>query len=135
MTAALVPELYVSNLDASLAFYVGLLGFTIRYQRCEERFAYLERAAAELMIEEPVGRTWLTAALVKPFGRGINLQITAEDVVALYQRVAKAADVVQPLEQKVYQRTNDAILVDQFVVADPDGYLLRFQHRRPSPAP
>ena len=51
----LVPELDVSDLEEALAFYVGVLGFSIRYDRTEERFAYLERKGAELMLEEAAG--------------------------------------------------------------------------------
>ncbi|WP_273185913.1 VOC family protein [Hyphomonas adhaerens] len=39
MAAALVPELYVSDLAQSLDFYCGALGFSVVYQRPEERFA------------------------------------------------------------------------------------------------
>lgn len=38
--AALVPELSVTDLDRSLAFYVDLCGFRIRYSRPENGFAY-----------------------------------------------------------------------------------------------
>ncbi|MGB2177889.1 MAG: VOC family protein, partial [Hyphomonas sp.] len=48
MAAALVPELYVSDLERSLDFYCGALGFSIVYQRPAERFAYIERGGAEL---------------------------------------------------------------------------------------
>jgi catechol 2,3-dioxygenase-like lactoylglutathione lyase family enzyme len=73
--SALVPELEVSDLAASLAFYLGVCGFAVAYERPEERFVYLEREGAELMLEEAGGAG---------FGNR------------------------------------------QFVVADPDGYLLRF---------
>ena len=52
MRPLLVPELHCSDLDESLAFYVGLLGFRILYDRPEDRFAYLDRSGAELMLEE-----------------------------------------------------------------------------------
>jgi catechol 2,3-dioxygenase-like lactoylglutathione lyase family enzyme len=50
VTARLVPELYCSDFDRTLHFYTDLLGFTVLYARPEERFAYLEREGAELMI-------------------------------------------------------------------------------------
>jgi len=37
-SAKLVPELYCSNIERSLAFYVNVLGFSVRYARPEERF-------------------------------------------------------------------------------------------------
>ncbi|MFN9833072.1 MAG: VOC family protein [Phenylobacterium sp.] len=42
----LVPELDVSNLEASLTFYTRILGFTVLYQRPEEAFACLELEGA-----------------------------------------------------------------------------------------
>jgi catechol 2,3-dioxygenase-like lactoylglutathione lyase family enzyme len=41
--ARLVPELYCSDIGQSLSFYVGLLGFDVRFARPEERFVYLAR--------------------------------------------------------------------------------------------
>lgn len=55
MTGALVPELDVAVLVRSLAFYVGVLGFRVRYDRPEEQFAYLERQGAELMLQTAEG--------------------------------------------------------------------------------
>jgi catechol 2,3-dioxygenase-like lactoylglutathione lyase family enzyme len=123
----LVPELYVSDIATSLGFYVDILGFSICYQRLEQQFAYLALGDAELMIEQPNSRQWLLAALEHPYGRGINLQISVSDVSILHAKLAshKIAPLVA-LETRRYRRANDSIEVSQFVVADPDGYLLRF---------
>lgn len=129
MTAALVPELDVADLPVSLAFYVGVLGFTVRYSRPEEQFAYLEREGAELMLEAASGpgRRFRTAPLERPFGRGINLQIKCSDVTLLNARIeAASAEVVIPLETRWYRAGDVERGNRQFVVADPDGYLLRF---------
>lgn len=127
MTAALVPELYVSDLARSLAFYCDALGFSIVYQRAEERFAYIERAGVELMLEEPVGRVWLAGALEAPYGRGVNFQMSVEDANALCAAaIAAGAELVQALEERTYLRDGEPIRVRQCVVQDPDGYLLRF---------
>lgn len=129
MTAPLVPELDVRDLEASLAFYVGVLGFAVRYQRPEERFVYLERGGAELMLEEAAGpgRRFRTAPLEPPFGRGVNFQIRVTDATALLAAARKAdAEVVIDLEERWYRRGDGEVGNRQFVVADPDGYLLRF---------
>lgn len=125
MRAALVPELYVTDLDSSLRFYTAL-GFTVRYQRREERFAYIEREGAELMLEEPRGRTWLIGPLEHPFGRGINLQITVSEADELFTTRLSDMQVILPPETRQYSRLQDEVLVRQFVLADPDGYLIRF---------
>jgi catechol 2,3-dioxygenase-like lactoylglutathione lyase family enzyme len=129
MTAPLVPELDVSDLDASLAFYVGVLGFSVRYERPEERFAYLKRDGAELMLEEAdgPGRRFHTAPLEAPFGRGMNLQVQVTEVAKLLAAVREAgAEVVVDLEERWYRRKDLEVGNRQFVVVDPDGYLLRF---------
>ena len=126
MTAALVPELYVSNIERSLAFYHAL-GFETAYARPDERFAYVALGAAELMLEEPVGRAWMIGRLEQPYGRGINLQINVADANTLHRRVeAMKLSFIQPIEERFYQRAIDSVKIRQFVVADPDGYLLRF---------
>ena len=40
----MVPELLVTDFDASLAFWRDILGFAVAYARLAERFAYLERS-------------------------------------------------------------------------------------------
>jgi catechol 2,3-dioxygenase-like lactoylglutathione lyase family enzyme len=127
MAAPLVPELVCTDLDRSLRFYQAVLGFSLRYARPEERFAYLEREGAELMLEQPLGRAFLAAEPAFPFGRGINLQIRVSGVDALHGAVqAAGAPVFLPLEESWYRRGAQELGNRQFVVMDPDGYLLRF---------
>jgi catechol 2,3-dioxygenase-like lactoylglutathione lyase family enzyme len=127
LEAPLVPELICSDFLHSLRFYTEVLGFAVRWSRPEERFAYLAREGAELMIEQPTDRSFLAAELQHPYGRGMNLQIRVTDVAALYAAVqASAAPIYLPLEDKWY-RVNDHLGGNrQFIVQDPDGYLLRF---------
>ncbi|WP_293677781.1 VOC family protein [uncultured Phenylobacterium sp.] len=125
----LTPELDVADLEASLGFYVRTLGFKVRYRRPEDRFAYLEREGAELMLEEAAGpgRRFRTAELEHPYGRGMNLQIACSNAARLHARVVAAgAEVVIPLETRWYRADAVEKGARQFVVADPDGYLLRF---------
>lgn len=125
--ATLVPELLVTDLARSLAFYVDLLGFTVDYDRPEEGFAYLEREGAELMLEriDPAG--WLTAPMVPPFGRGINFEIGVSDVNALHDAVvAEGTALFRPLHERWYRMGEVEVGNRQFLVQDPDGYLLRF---------
>ena len=61
----------------------------------------------------------------RPFGRGINFQIQVGDAASLCARVAEAS-VVLPLERRWYRIGSEERGNEQFVAADPDGYLLRF---------
>jgi catechol 2,3-dioxygenase-like lactoylglutathione lyase family enzyme len=127
--AKLVPELLVSDFVQSLKFYKEALGFKQLYDRPEEAFAYLDRNGAQIMIvQHDAGdeRSWIAADLAQPYGRGMNLEIEVEDVEALQVScVRHGARIFLPMEEKWYRR--DALLlgVRQFIVMDPDGYLLR----------
>ena len=60
----LVPELLVSDLASSLAFWCDCCGFEIAYERVEEGFAYLRRGSAHLMLEQRgAGRNWISGSL------------------------------------------------------------------------
>jgi catechol 2,3-dioxygenase-like lactoylglutathione lyase family enzyme len=125
--AKLVPELYVSDIRASLAFYVGLLGFVVMFERVEERFAYLQREGAQIMMEQSTGRVWLAGPLEAPYGRGVSFQIEAADVDSLYASVqASDAKIFMAMEEKWYRIGDVEAGNRQFIVQDPDGYLLRF---------
>lgn len=125
----IIPELDVSDLARSLAFYTEVLGFSVLYERPEERFAMLDLDGARLMLEEAdgPGRRFRTAPLERPYGRGVNFQIQVEDAQALHARaVAGYAEILIPLETRWYRVGDQARGNQQFVVCDPDGYLLRF---------
>ncbi|WP_437329006.1 bleomycin resistance protein [Sorangium sp. So ce381] len=125
----LIPELDVADLGASLRFYVGVIGCTLRFERPEERFAFIDLEGAQLMLQEAAGpgRRFRTAPLEHPYGRGVNFQIEVADVTSLYERVrAGGFQIVIPFEDRWYREGDTELGNRQFVVADPDGYLLRF---------
>ncbi len=133
----LVPELIVSDLDASLDFWRDIVGFRIVYDRPEDRFAYLELGGAQVMLEQRDGvdRQWITGLLEQPFGRGINFQITVPDVDAVLARLAgDGRKAFMDIEDKWYRAADCEVGVRQFLALDPDGYLLRLSShlgRRP----
>lgn len=128
-TNALVPELAVSDWRTSRTFYCDVIGFTVAYERPEEGFSFLTLGDAQLMIDQiGMGRTFQLAGatLERPLGRGLNLQIRVADVLAILSRLGEAGiDLYLPLEEKWYRRDDSEVGNRQFVVADPDGYLLR----------
>ncbi|RFA16909.1 bleomycin resistance family protein [Subtercola boreus] len=126
---SLVPELLVTNLDQSIEFWSGRCGFGVKYARPEERFAYLVLGTTHVMLEQAgVGRNWLTGPLDQPLGRGVNFQITVPDVDTIVASLAFAEiELFMEPETKWYRTGDEEAGVRQFLVSDPDGYLLRFQ--------
>jgi len=126
---ALVPELLVTDVDESLVFWRDLCGFTVKYARPDEGFAYVVRGSAHVMLEQAgLGRNWVTGPLEKPLGRGINFQIEVSDIDPIVAALAAAGiDLFMAPEMKTYRVGGAELGVRQFLVTDPDGYLLRFQ--------
>ncbi|GAA3647793.1 bleomycin resistance protein [Microbacterium marinilacus] len=125
----LVPELLVTDTRASMAFWCDLCGFSIDYQREDEGFAYISSGSAHVMLEQQgIGRNWVTAPLDRPLGRGVNFQISVPDVEPIILALHEAGHplFMEP-ETRWYRIGAEEAGVRQFLVADPDGYLLRFQ--------
>jgi catechol 2,3-dioxygenase-like lactoylglutathione lyase family enzyme len=120
----LVPEFACRDLRASLAFYRDVLGFAVCYER--PGFAFLDLGGAQLMLEQEGGE-WVTAPRTHPYGRGVNVQIDVEDAEALRARIL-GAGVSLFRDMRTERRRAGAweIVEREFLVADPDGYLLRF---------
>jgi catechol 2,3-dioxygenase-like lactoylglutathione lyase family enzyme len=116
----LVPELSVTNFTKSLTFYTQILGFNIEYQREEEGFAFL-------IDELGKGRDWKTSELEYPLGRGLNLQLEVKSIDPILKKLKDAnIELFMDVEEKWYRTGNVESGNRQFLVQDPDGYLLRF---------
>jgi catechol 2,3-dioxygenase-like lactoylglutathione lyase family enzyme len=126
---ALVPELVVGDWQKSRAFYCDLIGFHVVYERPQEGFTYLALGPAQLMIDQiGTGRAagMEDSVLEYPFGRGMNLQIAVPSLAPILSRLEMAGVALHlPLEEKWYRRGDTEIGNRQFMVCDPDGYLLR----------
>ena len=123
---SLIPELTVTDIERTKAFYVGILQFKIEYERTENKFVFLSLEKNQLMFEQENGN-WSVGVLEYPYGRGINFEMTVSDVDGIYTRILDAG--IKPFrEMKVsYYRNGDEYIVQkEFLVQDPDGYLLRF---------
>ncbi|KAK9481756.1 hypothetical protein V1527DRAFT_478644 [Lipomyces starkeyi] len=124
--AVLVPELSVTDFRESLSFWCGLLGFDVAYDRPLARFAYLVRERLQIMLCEQNGR-WESGAMQRPYGRGINLQLKVERLAPILTTLAKAEWPLYEPPSEVWYRTGDYESGQrEFLVQDPDGYLLRF---------
>ena len=128
---SLIPELTVSDFERSLYFYVNILGFHIEYQRETEGFAFLSLEGSQLMIDQvDKTRTWKTAELLPPFGRGINFQIEVSDIQPILDSLLKNnIQLFMDTEEKTYLTDGEKVTVKQFLVQDFDGYLLRFAQK------
>ena len=121
----LIPELSVTNIDKSKEFYLTL-GFKIMYERKEDKFAFLELEGNQLMLEE-INDNWNTGELEYPFGRGINISMTINDIDKYYQElVNKNISFFKDIMTNEYDVNGKTYLDKEFLIQDPDGYLLRF---------
>jgi catechol 2,3-dioxygenase-like lactoylglutathione lyase family enzyme len=126
----LVPELLVTDMPSSIGFWCGLCGFEIAYDRPEEGFAYITLGSAHVMLEQRgVGRNWITGDLEPPLGRGINFQVTVPTLEPILSALSSAdLSLFMRPETKWYRVSDrEEAGVRQFLVTDPDGYLIRFQ--------
>jgi catechol 2,3-dioxygenase-like lactoylglutathione lyase family enzyme len=125
--AALVPELSVAALDVSLEFWCGPLGFAVAYARPETGFAFLQRPeGAQIMLCRFNGH-WDTAPLEPPLGRGINFEIKVAAIAPILAALAaRTWPLIRPTEERWYRIGASEGGNRQFLVQDPDGYLLRF---------
>ncbi len=123
----LIPELLCSDLNRSLEFYCDVLGLSVVYDRMEDKFAFLEINGAQLMLQEYSGgvRSWVNGYLENPYGRGMNLQIEVTGIDIIYKRI-EADSIFMSIENKWYRVAEKFLGNRQFIITDPDGYLLRF---------
>ena len=122
---SLIPELSVTDINKSKEFYQKI-GFKIKYERPENKFCFLELEENQIMIEE-INDNWNTGELEYPFGRGINISMSISDVELLFQHIKKQdIEIFNELEIHTYKVDNQEYTDKEFLIQDPDGYLLRF---------
>ena len=116
---AVIPEFVVSDIEKSRRFYCDLLGFSVQYERPEEKFLFLSLEDCQLMLEE--GSTEELA------GRGINISFGIKDVPQLHQKLLEAEyPIHRPLIKREFRVGDSFIYPQEFAILDPDGYFLRF---------
>ncbi len=107
----LVVEIFVRDLDRSLAIYTAL-GFTL--ERRDDHFAALSWEGREFLLDQ-------RSALAPANGPArANVRILVRDVDAVWAHVQRLGlRVEQPIEDRYYG-------LRDFTVLDPDGFGLRF---------
>lgn len=121
----LIPELSVSSIENSKQFYLSL-GFSILYERVEDKFCFLELDGCQLMIEE-INDNWNTGNLEYPYGRGMNISMEVKDIDSIYYKVKeKAYPIFRDMQVDKYQVDDKVYFDKEFLIQDLDGYLLRF---------
>lgn len=123
----LVPELTVTNLERSLLFYRSA-GFSVRFQRDEPPFAYLEMGQAQIMLEQQNPEGWNIEPLDRPLGRGVNFQIEVVDAESTLSSLRDLGFLpFRDMQDNWYAVSEQAEEGQrEFLVQDPDGYLMRF---------
>ena len=80
------------------------------------------------MLQELTGDDkWNVGELKYPFGNGINFQLEVSDVDKIYSDLkASNFKIIFEVEENWYRQNNKLLGNKEFLVQDPDGYLLRF---------
>lgn len=125
----MIPEFDVFNLEESLNFYTKLIGFHIEYDRKEDKFAFLQLENVQIMLQEIdiENNKWGTGKLEYPLGVGINFQIEVPNIDEIYNKLKKFNyKIFVKIEDHWYRKENTLLGCREFLVQDPNGYLLRF---------
>ena len=117
-----VPFLAVSDIEASMGYYVDGLGFEVTQKWIDEgklRWCWLQCGGAALMLQE--FRTeghdaWLPQGKV---GEGVSIYFVCQDALAIYREVtARGVKASTPFVGNAMWVTG---------MSDPDGYQLYFE--------
>ena len=122
----LIPELSVFDILQTKNFYEEL-GFKIEYERQEEKFVFMSFQDSQFMFEQIHDDGWNTGELIYPLGRGINFSIAVDDIEELYKLVNYLnIELYRELTRNIYQVNGIEEMQIEFLIQDPNGYLLRF---------
>ncbi len=114
-----VPFLMVSNMEASLRFYIDSLGFRRTRKWVVDgkiRWCWLELGRAAIMLQEYGPDSPLTNAKL---GQGVSVCFQCRDALAIYRDALSRA--LEP--QRPFVGNNMWVTI----LTDPDGYKLDFE--------
>ena len=123
----LIPELTVFNIKETKDFYLNILGFKLEYERIEDKFIFVSFENSQFMFEQLHDDGWNIGDLEYPLGRGINFSIEVKDIDTLYDKAINHN--ITPFRKLIisnYRLDNKIIQQKEFLIQDPNGYLLRF---------
>ena len=122
----LTPNLIVSDVQRSLAFYRDVLGFTVGATVPDASpyvFAIVQSGPVEVFLNAPEPAIAEYPAFKgRPIGGTLTLFIEVVDIARAHASLKDRVKVVMPLEHKWYG-------VTEFAFEDPDGYLITFAER------
>ncbi len=117
-----VPFLRVSNMQASLKFYMGGLGFELKNTwapRGTIEWCWLARDGVAIMLQEPRPEWVATHPPEGQMGIGMSIEFQCLDAIALYQEfTAKGLSPSEPF-------VGNGLWVTS--ITDPDGFRLGFE--------
>jgi catechol 2,3-dioxygenase-like lactoylglutathione lyase family enzyme len=122
----LTPNLIVSDVGRSLAFYRDVLGFTVGVTVPDAPpfvFAIVQSGPVEVFLNAPEPAIAEYPAFKgRAIGGTLTLFIEVVDIARAHASLKDRVTIVMPLEHKWYG-------VTEFAFEDPDGYLITFAER------
>src|SRR5947207_6602677 len=120
------PNLIVENVERSLAFYEGVLGFTRGFTVPEAPpfvFASVVSGGVEVFFNEKTTAVKEYPSFAgRPIGLTGTIYIECSGVEAMHDRLKSSVTIVMPFVTQWYG-------VKEFAIADPDGYVITFVER------
>ncbi len=122
----LTPNLLVADVERSLAFYVGTLGFERGMTVPEEApfaFGSVVSGAIEIFFNDAAGAVKEYPGFGgRPLGATGTLFIEVEGIEELHERLKPLVKIVMPIVSQFYG-------MREFAFEDPDGYVITFAQR------
>lgn len=119
----LTPNLIVSDVDRSVAFYRDVLGFTVGMQVPDASplvFAGMQSGDVEIFLNAAeAAYAEYPAFKARPIGGTLTQFIHVTGIVQMHAELKDKVTIVMPLEKKWYG-------VTEFAITDPDGYIITF---------
>ncbi len=120
-SAPLVPELFVRDVTASVAFYRDRLRFSVIERHSD--FAIIAFGSAFLLLADSSLYKPSPDRLVERRGAGIDLRLMVDDADVHYREFLTAGvEIIDPIADRDYG-------LRDFIICDLDGYRLRYATR------